>query len=98
MKNLFLAMAIAVAAISCGNANNHDNTTEQGTSDSTNGTNMNASSQTPAGDTGNQVNNRAGSYPADTSNQNGNDSVKGTSRTSRSTTPGNGGGKGGRKQ
>lgn len=97
MKKHLFAGALAIAMASCGNGNTSDTnaTPESQTSDTTN---INMGSQAPAGDTGNQINNRAGSYPADTSNQNGNDSVKGTSQESRSTTPGNASGKAGRKQ
>ena len=45
--------------------------------------------QAPMGDTANQINSNAGSFPADTSNQNGDDSVKGTNPASRKTTPRN---------
>lgn len=90
MKKGLLAVAIAIGVASCGN-----NTSEENTTDSTN---VNMGGQAPAGDTSTQINSGAGMQPADTSNQNADDSIKGTSRISRSTTPGNDSGKAGRKQ
>ena len=83
--------------MSCGNGNvsSTNGTSESETADSTN---INNGSQMPAGDTANQTINRGTTMPADTSNKNGNDSVKGTSGASRSTTPGNESGKKGRKE
>ena len=92
MKKGLLAVAVAISIASCGDNNSSANGTS---GDSLNG-NMNTPG--PAGDTTNQVINHGTTYPADTSNQNGNDSVKGTSRASRSTTPGNASGKAGRKE
>jgi hypothetical protein len=83
MKKAILAFGVVFLIASCGN-----NSTEvENTADSTN---INMGSQAPMGDTANQINNRAGNQPMDTSNQNGNDSVKGTNPASRSTTPGGG--------
>ena len=97
MKKQFLALALVVVAASCsnGNVSPTNGTSESQTSDSAN---VNMGSQAPMGDTANQINNRAGSYPADTSNKNGNDSIKGTNGSSRNTTPGNESGKKGRKE
>jgi hypothetical protein len=91
MKNGFLAVGVALILASCGSNNN----AEESTTDSAN---VNMANQSPMGDTANQINSAEGSYPADTSNQNGDDSVKGTNPASRTTTPGNDSGQGGRKQ
>lgn len=76
MKKGVVALGIVILLAGCGGGNN----AEESTADSTN-INM--------GDTANQINNRAGSYPADTSNRNGDDSVSGSDPASRTTTPGN---------
>lgn len=96
MKKGILACGVFMILASCGNGNTAGNSaSEESTSDTAN---MNMANQSPMGDTANQINNRAGSYPADTSNKNGNDSVKGSSGASRSTTPGNESGHKGRKE
>lgn len=86
-------MAVAISIASCGNSS--ENSAAQNAGDSGN---ANISTPAPMGDSSTQINSNAGMHPADTSNQNGNDSVKGTSRMSRSTTPGNDSGNAGRKQ
>lgn len=92
MKNGILAFCVALVLASCGGSGNN---AEEGT---TNNTNMNTADQTPAGDTANQINNRAGAYPSDSSNQSGDDSVSGSNPASRTTTPGNESGQGGDKE
>lgn len=92
MKNGIIAFGVALVLASCGGGGS---STEESTSDSAN---MNMSNQSPMGDTANQINNRAGMYPSDSSNQNGDDSISGSSRSSRTTTPGNESGKAGRKE
>ncbi len=82
MKKIVMAMALVVALMSCANQGND----EENTADSTNMTDAN---QAPMGDTTNMTNSNTGNYPTDTSNQNGDDSVSGTSPASRSTTPRN---------
>jgi hypothetical protein len=91
MKNGLLAIVVALMIASCGSNNN----AEESTTDSAN---VNMANQSPMGDTANQINSAAGMYPADSSNQNGNDSVTGTNPASRTTTPGNDSGQGGRKE
>ena len=88
-------MAVAVASCGNGNVSSTNGTSESQTADSTN---INNGSQMPAGDTANQMTNHGAYMPDDSSNKNGNDSVKGTSSASRSTTPGNASGKKGRKE
>ena len=91
MKNGLMALGAALILASCGSNNN----AEESTTDSTN---MNMSSQAPMGDTTTQISSGASSMPADTSNQNADDSVTGTNPASRTTTPGNDSGQGGRKE
>ena len=87
-----IAFGAALLLASCGGST----TAEQNQTSDT--ANVNMANQSPPGDTANQINNRANAYPGDSSNKNGNDSVSGTSRTSRTSTPGNESGKGGRKE
>lgn len=89
-------MGVILLLAGCGNGNvsETNGTPEESTTDTAS---MNMGNQAPMGDTANQINNRAGSFPADSSNQNGDDSVKGSDPASRSTTPGNESGAGGRK-
>lgn len=84
MKKILTGFGTILILASCGGTT----TAEKATTDSTN---VNMANQSPMGDTANQINNRAGNYPMNTSNQNGDDSVKGTNPASRSTTPGGGG-------
>jgi hypothetical protein len=83
MKKILVVMGLTVMLMSCGSQNsNSDNV-----ADSVNA--MDESNVPMYGDTTNQVNSNAGNYPADTSNMNADDSVKGTPSSSRRTTPGN---------
>jgi hypothetical protein len=97
MKNGIIALAVGVLLASCGNGNVNKSgaTSEDQTADSTN---INMGSQAPAGDTANQINYRGTTSPADSSNRNANDSVKGSDPASRKTTPGNESGQGGSKE
>ena len=88
MKKILMASALVVGLMSCGS----QSTDVENSSDSTNMTDAN---QAPMGDTTGMINSNAGNYPTDTSNQNGDDSVSGTSPASRSTTPRNAGKSGG---
>ena len=81
MKKAILSFGVVLLLTSCGNGNN----AEEATSDSTN---INMGNKSPMGDTANQINNRGGNYPADTSNRNGDDSISGSDPASRSTTTG----------
>lgn len=90
MKKGIVTLGIAVVLISCGGGG----ADKESTADSTN---INMGSQALMGDTTNQINNRAGSFPSDTSNRSGDDSVSGSNPASRTTTPGNESGQGGRK-
>ncbi|HUQ96530.1 MAG TPA: hypothetical protein VM010_02625 [Chitinophagaceae bacterium] len=85
MKKAILAFGVAVVITSCGNSS----TADENNSDSTTVENSNLNAA-PMGDTANQINNRAGNFPMDSSNKNGDDSISGTSPASRSTTPGAG--------
>lgn len=82
MKKLLMATALVMGLMSCGNQSED----AENTADSTT---MLDANQAPMGDTTNTINSNTGNYPTDTSNQNGDDSVKGTSPASRSTTPRN---------
>ena len=82
MKKILLAATIVVGLMSCGS----ESSEAESSADSTMVTDA---SQAPMGDTANQINSSAGNMTGDTSNQNANDSVKGTNPASRSTTPGN---------
>jgi hypothetical protein len=82
MKKILMATAVVMGLVSCGN----QSADEEATADSTNMTDAN---QAPMGDTTGMINNNTGNYPTDTSNQNGDDSVTGSSPASRSTTPRN---------
>ena len=82
MKKLMMAAAVVMGLMSCGD----QSADEKATADSMNMTDAN---QAPMGGTTGMINNNTGNYPTDTSNQNGDDSIKGTSPASRSTTPRN---------
>ena len=88
MKKILMATAAVIGLMSCGS----QRTDVENSADSTNMTDAN---QAPMGDTTGMINSNAGNYPADTSNQNGDDSVSGTNPASRSTTPRNAGNNGG---
>ena len=77
-----MATALVIGLMSCANQSED----VENTADSTNMTDAN---QAPMGDTTNTINSNTGNYPTDTSNQNGDDSIKGSSPASRSTTPRN---------
>ena len=88
MKKAIVALGVVIVLASCGNS------TGDNPSDSTD---LNTSA-TPMGDTANQISTGASSFPADSSNRNGNDSVTGTNPATRTTTPGNDSGQGGRRE
>lgn len=82
MKKIMIATALVLGLMSCGN----ESEDAESSADSTNMTDAN---RAPMGDTTNTINSNSGNYPTDTSNQNGDDSIKGSSPASRSTTPRN---------
>lgn len=82
MKKIMMATVVAIGLMSCGD----QSADEKATADSMNMTDAN---QAPMGDTTGMTNSNTGNYPTDTSNQNADDSVKGTNPASRSTTPRN---------
>ncbi len=82
MKKTLLAAAVVIGLMSCGSQSEE----AESSADSTNITDAN---RAPMGDTANQINSSTGNYTADTSNRNGDDSIKGSDPASRRTTPGN---------
>jgi hypothetical protein len=82
MKKRLLAFSIVIGLAACNNETN------EGAANTSDSVRNEGNAGMPAGDTSMPINGRTGTYQADTSNQNGDDSVSGSNEASRSTTPG----------